>query len=131
MNSRLKVLLPWALISLWLLVYLLKPFVVGRGQSEVSNRTSPDGKHTVVEFKSYDDGAGHAPYGTSLSLSQKQTISGPENGDVFFAGYCQQPLSYAWRGNSTITVSCRATDKPALLTHAVLVRGIRVEVQLE
>lgn len=131
MSPRFKLLLPWGVIGICVTVYLLRPFALGLGQTEISSQASPDGIHTVFEFRSNDDGAGHAPYGTSLVLAKGKTLSRPEDGYVFFAGYCNGPLAYAWRDNRTVTVSCRGADKPVLRTHAVLAQGISIEVKVE
>jgi hypothetical protein len=120
-------------IGLCASAYLLYLFITSTGESEISRRTSPDGMYTVFEFRSGDDGVGHAPYGTSLSLSKRGELvfSEAEGGHVIFAGYCRDPLEYGWRDNATITVTCRGLETKSVLTHAVMTRGIRVELKAE
>jgi hypothetical protein len=61
---------------------------------------------TVHEFRSHIDGLGHAPYGNILALSIGPKIKNPDEGYVFFAGYCKGSTLYEWSSNETISVRC-------------------------
>lgn len=124
--------LPWILITTFGLLkgcdYLIDKF----DYSLSSQKFSPDRKNTIFEFYSNNDNREgervHASYGTLLSLSHKEFIQNPKSGYIFFAGYCQQPLSYSWLNNNKINVVCRPTSKDHIRTQATIVDGITIEI---
>lgn len=130
MNNRIKVVLPWVVIAIFLLIQLAQYFFGSLEYSLESQLPSPDERHTVFEFRSNNDGAGHAPYGTLLSLS-RGPIHVPDEGFVFFAGYCKRPLSYSWQGNRRLIVRCQSSSNEPIRTQAVLAFGIRIELKAE
>jgi hypothetical protein len=123
--------LPWAVIVLFLLFQIVSPLLGGLFYSLKSQQSSPDKSHTIFEFRSGSEGAGHAPYGISLSLSAKSNIKHPDEGYVVFAGYCKEPLAYSWQGNRKIIVNCQSRRKEPVRTQAVRAYGIAIEVKAE
>ncbi|MBI5890885.1 MAG: hypothetical protein HZB47_09435 [Nitrosomonadales bacterium] len=119
--------LPWFVIGLFILLQALGFVMDNLNYSKGSQLPSPDGKKTIHEFRSNQDGVGHAPYGTTLSLSFGKTLAQPDDGYVFFAGYCKTPVSYAWLSNDKVVVSCElAEGEKAPRTLARLTYGIEI-----
>ncbi len=87
--------------------------VAGTGYSLLSKSPSPSGKFTIYEFRSNQDGFGHAPYGNILAISPRAKLTAPDDGYVFFAGYCQSPVAYEWRDDANIAVRCIGGDRDA------------------
>lgn len=95
--------------------------------SLLTTKASPDGKMTISEFQSRTDGFGHAPYGTYLVLSREKKIKHPDDGYIFFAGYCSE-IYFDWRSNDTIFIRCISKSKETnISTLATLMYGIKVE----
>ncbi|HEY9036317.1 MAG TPA: hypothetical protein VIM96_06330 [Pseudomonadales bacterium] len=130
MTKHLKVVFPWAIIGFFLLLQVGSHFLKGLDYTIKSSQESPDGAYTVFEFRSSTDTAAdnHAPYGTVLSLA-KEGIQRPEQGYVIFAGYCRQPINYAWQENKRIVIRCRNTDP--VRTQVTLAKGIAIETIME
>ena len=100
--------------------------------SQKSQQSSPDGRKTIFEFRSHQDGRDHAPYGSTLSLSFSQSLRNPDSGYVFFAGYCHPSLTYSWQGNEKIVVNCPSgKEGKTVRTQATRMYGIAVELKLE
>jgi hypothetical protein len=124
--------LPWAIIGLFILFQAASYLVNGLNYSLKSQQSSPDGRKTVFEFQSHQDGRDHAPYGSTLSLSFDRSIHQPDSGYVFFAGYCKQPVTYSWQGNEKIVVNCQSSQKnKEPRTQAIRMYGIAVELKTE
>lgn len=119
-----------AVLVLIVLAWQLLPFL-GTDYAVKSRKPSPDGQWTISELQSYQDGRQHAPYGTYLVLARDDKIRKPEEGYVFFAGYCNEPMAYAWRSADEVTVQC-TTSQPeiAVRTRAQVMYGIRVSFEL-
>lgn len=97
-----------------------------------SQQSSPDGRKTIFEFQSHQDGRNHAPYGRTLSLAFDKSIHKPDSGYVFFAGYCKQPLTYSWQSNGKIVVNCQSSkENTTPRTQAIRMYGIAVELKTE
>lgn len=102
-------------------------FLATTGYSLLSQSQSPSGKFTIYEFRSHQDGFGHAPYGNILALSPREGLTAPDDGYVIFAGYCQPPLVYGWRDANNIEVRCMGGDRDAgPRTLASVAYGIRL-----
>jgi hypothetical protein len=124
--------LPWAIIGLFLLFQAASYLFDSLNYLLRSQQSSPDGRKTVFEFVSYQDGKDHAPYGSTLSLSFKASIRNPDAGYVFFAGYCKQNLTYSWQSNEKIVVNCQSSkESKTIRTQAILMHGIAVELKTE
>ncbi len=92
----------------------------------VSKLPSPNGKMTIYEFTAMHDNLGHAPYGQTLALSRSFNLLNPDNGYVFFAGYCR-PLHYEWRSDDEVLIRCkRVSSRDATQTLATLMYGVKV-----
>ena len=104
--QRISATLFWLLVVAGLLWLLGTHVLAGMDYSLVSVHPSPNGKLSIHEFKSLDDGRGHAPYGQILALSHGSKLTHPENGFVFFAGYCKEPLQFGWNGNENVSIHC-------------------------
>jgi hypothetical protein len=119
-----------AVLALIVLAWQLLP-LLGTDYAVKSRKPSPDGQWTISELQSYQDGRQHAPYGTYLVLARDSNIRKPEQGHVFFAGYCHEPLVYAWRSVDEVVVQC-TTSQPeiAVRTRAQVMYGIRVSFEL-
>jgi hypothetical protein len=114
-------------------VWLVGKFIFsGIFYSVTSRQASPDGQMTIHEFRSHDEG-GHAPYGKVLALSRQSKIDRPEEGDVFFAGYCQGTLEYSWKDAKNIMVRCglKSPADESIRTRSSIVRGIRIQYMIE
>ncbi|ABM36326.1 hypothetical protein [Polaromonas naphthalenivorans] len=124
--------LPWAIIGAFILFQAAGYLFDGLNYSQISQQSSPDGRKTIFEFRSFQDGKEHAPYGTTLSLSFNKSIRNPDSGYVFFAGYCAQPIAYSWQGNEKIVVNCQpSTENRIPRTQAIVMYGIAVELKTE
>lgn len=95
----------------------------------VSQKDSPSGAYTVQAIRSNGEG-GHAPYGQHLLLRSNSGVQFPDakDGHVIFAGYCEQPVDYAWVGDKRITIVCKARDKGSAATRVTVSRGVSIEV---
>ncbi len=96
----------WSSVSILAIYFAGRHLLFGWDYSFVSKAQSPNGLLTIHEFQSIIDGFGHAPYGTILAISPKPKIRSPEEGYVFFAGYCQSSISYEWKDDKRISVRC-------------------------
>jgi hypothetical protein len=126
MPRKILSILPWLLLAA-----VGAYFAAGYGLDRVTyplDRVfeSPDGKYRVFEFGSMSDGAGHAPYGTNLTLTRKGRISSPADGYVIFGGYCKGRVGVEWKGNTRLDVYCEQGD--AVRTQATRAYGIDIEV---
>lgn len=126
MRQKVLFILPWFLLAV-VGAYLAASYGLGRIYFPVRGIfESPDGKHRIFEFTSMQDGWGHAPYGTNLSLTRKERISSPEDGYVIFGGYCKGRADVEWKGNTRVNLYCEQTV-PAN-TQAIRVYGIDIQV---
>ena len=117
----------WFSIGAVLLWLIGSHMLAGMDYSLISERKSPNGKMIVHEFRSNHDGLGHAPYGSTLALSHGKRIRSPDEGFVFFAGYCAGPILYEWNSNESVSVRCIDGDRnegPRTLASAMY--GIKV-----
>ena len=105
MSSRLKKITA-AVICFIALGFAALHFLSGMSYSLESKSQSPNGKLTIHVFQSLQDGFGHAPYGQILAISRKSQLSSPDDGYVFFAGYCKSLLSSQWKSDNHISVRC-------------------------
>lgn len=115
-----------AVVGLFILWHFSGYMLSGFDYSIVSKGASPSGHLTLYEVESLSEG-GHAPYGQHLVLSSG-SVRKPDDGYVVFAGYCYQPLSYSWKSDEHISVTCKVKDKIDTRTKAEIVQGIKVEV---
>lgn len=109
-------------ISIRLLIY----FLDGLDYDVSSNKRSPNGNYLLTEVLSTSEG-GHAPYGEHLILSRK-AVDTPDEGCVIFAGYCKS-LSYSWKSDAEITISCSGLDTENVMSSAVKAHGIQVNYE--
>jgi hypothetical protein len=128
--------LPLAKLAAWIALLSVTfwagcVLLLGSGYTAVAKVLSPDRRLAVFEFRSYQDGAGHAPYGTSLSLSSKATISSREEGDVMFAGYCRSPMGVRWISAKAIEIVCMTAEPHMVRTQALRIRGIDIDLQFK
>lgn len=105
---RFSTVLCWLVILCLAVAWWFRYSLVELDNTVVQELASPDGSLVIQEFRSNRDGFDHAPYGQMLVLSRKPTRN-PEDGYVFFAGYCQK-LSYAWEGMTRVNVQCLGDD---------------------
>ncbi len=96
----------WCSAGVFALWLAGRHFLAGTDYSLVSKRQSPNGRFTVHEFQSNQDGFGHAPYGKILAISPSARLRSPDDGYVFFAGYCKSSLAYEWHNNDRVSVRC-------------------------
>lgn len=110
----------------WLVLAELLPRL---DYTQVSEQSSPDGQKRIVELRSQQDGAGQAPYGSLLVLSLGQSVQQPEDGYLFFAGYCRSPLGYRWLNDLAVEVHCQANAAVTspVVTLAKRMYGIEVK----
>lgn len=101
-------------------------FFAGMDYPHISKQSSPSGKMTVHEFTSMHDNLGHAPYGRTLSVSSSKILLNPDEGYVFFAGYCRT-LQYEWRSDEQVLVRCdKGGGKEGPRTLASVMYGVKV-----
>lgn len=96
----------WCSVGILIILFSGRHFLAGTGYSLVSKGHSPNGRFTIHEFQSNQDGFGHTPYGKILAISPQAKLSAPDDGYVFFAGYCNSSLAYEWHGSERISVRC-------------------------
>lgn len=125
-SSRTKAFL-LTVVGLFILWHFGGYMLTGFDYSVVSKGASPSGHLKLYEVESLSEG-GHAPYGQHLVLSSSGSVRKPEDGYVVFAGYCDRPLSYSWKSDEHISVTCKVNDKIDTRTKAEVVQGIKVEV---
>jgi hypothetical protein len=124
-----SVTLLWSAIGLYALWRIASFLLSGMDYSLESELASPDGKMTIYEFQSLQDGQSHAPYGKVLSLAFRDKPRMPDDGYVFFAGYCSSPLKYEWVANDKIAVACNSpVGAKGIRTLARSMYGIGVEL---
>ena len=117
-----------AIIFFIALGFVVLDFIFGMSYSLTSKIQSPNGKFTIHEFQSLQDGDGHAPYGKILVVSRKSQLSSPDDGYVFFAGRCKSPLSSQWQGDNHISVRCIDGNKgEGPRTLASVAYGIKID----
>lgn len=103
-------------------------FFSGMNYSLVSKSPSPNGRLTIHVFQSLEDGFGHAPYGTILAVSPKSQLSSPDDGYVFFAGYCKSSLTSEWQGDRHIVVRCiHGNEGESPRTLASVAYGVKID----
>lgn len=119
-----------SVVGLFMLWHFGGYMLVNLDYSIVSKSTSPSGNLNVFEVEALSEG-GHAPYGQHLVLSSSGSVRKPDDGYVVFAGYCYQPLSYSWKSDEHISVTCKIKDRIDTRTKAEVVQGIKVEVVYE
>lgn len=101
-------------------------FFAGMEYSLISNSQSPNGSFTIHEFRSNQDGFGHAPYGSILVISSKTKLKLLDDGYVFFAGYCKSSPAYEWHGNESVSVRCiNGNDGDGPRTLASVAYGVK------
>ena len=103
-------------------------WLLGDQYSLRSSQVSPDGRFSVFEFQSHQDGLEHAPYGSVLSLSADRGLDNPEDGQVIFAGYCKSALVYRWVDNQRIAVDCPVRGDIDIRTLSTRAFGISVSL---
>jgi hypothetical protein len=117
--------IPWAMLGL-IGVYVAAGYGLNRLVFSLKGVTeSPNGNYRIFDFQSSDDGSGHAPYGTNLSLTRNRHISSPDDGYVIFGGYCKTGARVEWKSDAHITVYCEQVE-PAK-TQVVRAYGIDIE----
>lgn len=116
------------LVVLIALYFYGKHFLFQRDWKFISCATSPDGAFTIKYYQSQTE-AGHAPYGDNLVIESWRSFPNPKRGETFFAGYCGNDFSFKWEGNEKIIIRCpNVTRQDPILTQAIIVHGIKVEV---
>lgn len=101
-------------------------WLLGDQYSRRSSQASPDGRFSVFEFQSHQNGLEHAPHGSLLSLSADRSLGDPEDGHVIFAGYCKTALAYRWVDNQRIAVDCAVRGDGDVRTLSKRAFGISV-----
>jgi hypothetical protein len=117
----------WLAVVAWLIWLAANHFLTGLYYQLDSERSSPDGRMTIYSFQSLQDGLGHAPYGHTLALSRHGRIREPDEGYVFFAGYCVSPVQYEWKTDNRVFVRCQRGRDTKIRTLATMMYGIQIE----
>lgn len=128
MSSRLKK-ISATIILFTALVFAALYFISGMSYGLLSKIQSPDGNFKIHLFQSLQDGLGHAPYGRILALSPKSELRSPDDGYVFFAGYCtRSSLTVEWQSDTHIVVRCVNGNKDSgPRTMASVAYGIKID----
>lgn len=127
MSSRLKRIFN-VVIFFIALVFVALQFFNAISYPLISKRQSQNGMLTIHAFHSLQDGFGHAPYGQILVISRESHLSTPDNGYIFFAGYCKSPLEFEWQSDEQIFVRCiDGNEKQGPRTLASIAYGIKID----
>ena len=117
----------WLAVALYAMWAGASYFLTGMYYELDSERASPDGTMIIYRFQSLEDSLGHAPYGHTLALARNRKIREPDQGYVFFAGYCVAPVQYEWKSNTKVSVRCQRGRDTKIRTLASVMYGIEIE----
>ena len=130
-KSKTVVIVVAALVVLVSLVYFGRHYLFQMDWKFIASATSPDEVFTIKYYQSRSE-AGHAPYGDNLVIESWKSFPNPKNGETFFAGYCGDDFSFKWDGSENIIIRCpNVTSQDPIRTQAIVVHGIKVEVEKE
>ena len=97
----------------------------------VSSKASPNNKNALYLYNNVSDFDRHAPYGQYVFFSQQATFKKASDGHIIFAGYCQEPIEFAWQSNEQINIICINSDSNKIRTSSNKVLGINVNLQTQ
>lgn len=95
----------------------------------VEEKESPGGRYVLEHYRNSSDSNRHAPYGDYIFMSTSLGNSLlPRTGDLIFAGYCLNDLSFDWVSSEVIELNCDTYDESSVRTHYSRVLGVRVDI---
>ncbi len=123
MNKNLIIVILLLVIGGCIVIKIASNSFLGVDYKFKTSKQSPSKQYTIFEFESRSE-TGHAPYGSELILTKKNTINFPKEGYLIFAGYCKS-LEYSWKTNSSIQVIC---ENSKIITQVKKAYDINIEV---